>query len=927
MGKKNSKQTYLKDGFAKIECDLHFLMECLYEVLEDAGEISLARCLPWIGNPQAGSAEISAERLCQAYSMAFQLLNIVEENTSAQVRRQRETELGSAEEHGLWGYHLHRLKEAGFSPQKIATFLPHIQVEPVLTAHPTEAKRSTVLQHHRQLYLLLVQRENRMWTPVEQKAIREEIKVELERLWRTGEIYLRKPEVSTERQSILYYLREVFPLVLPKLDLRLRQAWSEAGFPSDLVNHPHTLPLLKFGTWVGGDRDGHPLVTEKTTEDTLRELRTNALLVLQRMLRLLPQKLSLSRHWQPAPKALLSIIKKRMQLLAPAIQQQLATHSEEPWKQFARLLADRLPLQISEEGNISLLPQTETYHTASDLEQDLLFLRKSLIEANAPRIAIADIDPIIRHIRVFGFHLATLDIRQNSKFHNIAFDQLLRKAGLISPSESSFEEWSEKNRLKLLNRELLSPRPFLLSDVSAGSEADAVLNCYRVLAHHIYQYGPDGLGALIVSMTRQLSDLLVVYLLAREAGIAFWSANGLICSLPIVPLFETVEDLEKSPSILSGFLAHPVTQTSLQLQCCETAPPILQVMIGYSDSNKDGGILASQWGLYRAQQAMTAVAQQFSTAIRFFHGRGGTISRGAGPTHRFLEALPHGSLTGSIRVTEQGETIAQKYANRITATYNLELLLASATGETVLGAKSNISHDASDSILDYLANESSSAYRALLNEEKFMEFYNQATPIDALECSSIGSRPSRRNASRNFSDLRAIPWVFSWNQSRFYLPGWFGVGTALEKLLQQNPLAFQQVKKIAVAHPLLRYTLTNVETNLASAHLGIMENYAGLVENADVRRHFMKLISSEFKRSHHMIEAILGRALSERRPRMFRTLALREEALALLHSEQLRLLKTWRTFRSESKDLQADKILPELLLSINAIAGGLRTTG
>ncbi|PWU09817.1 MAG: phosphoenolpyruvate carboxylase, partial [Verrucomicrobia bacterium] len=458
-------------------------------------------------------------------------------------------------------------------------------------------------------------------------------------------------------------------------------------------------------------------------------------------------------------------------------------------------------------------------------------------------------------------------------------------------------------------------------------EADAILRCYRLLADHLHQYGSDGLGALIVSMTRQLSDLLVVYLLAREAGLTSWSENRLICPLPVVPLFERVEDLARSSSILTDFLAHPVTQVSLPIYSRGTEKPIVQVMIGYSDSNKDAGILASQWELYRAQKSMMTAARRFGVVLRFFHGRGGTISRGAGPTHRFLEALPSGSLDGGIRVTEQGETIAQKYANRSTATFNLELLLASTTGETLSPVTPQAEGKDIDSILDFLATESSSTYRALLDTENFMEFYNQATPIDALECSSIGSRPARRNDNRTLSDLRAIPWVFSWNQSRFYLPGWFGVGAALEKLRMQDPLAFQELKNSARSHPLLRYTLTNVETNLASAHLGIMEDYAALVKNVTVRRRFMKLISTEFKRSYHMVEAVLGGALSRRRPRMLKTLALREEALALLHRKQIYLLKAWRTSRAQRRNSQANKILPELLLSLNAIAGGLRTTG
>ncbi|PWU05598.1 MAG: phosphoenolpyruvate carboxylase, partial [Verrucomicrobia bacterium] len=448
---------YLKDGFAKIEADLRFLMTCFAEVLDDAGESLLARCLPWVSDSKIERGKILTERLCQAYSIAFQLLNIVEENTAAQIRRQREAEVGVAAEHGLWGYHFKKLRTAGISPQKIATILSRIVVEPVLTAHPTEAKRSVVLQHHRQLYLLLVQRENRMWTPLEQKTIRDEIKVELERLWRTGEIYLHKPEISAERQGILYYLREVFPQVVSKLDHRLRQAWSEMGFSPSLIDEPQALPSIKFGTWVGGDRDGHPFVTEKTTEETLRELRTNALLVLQQLLRTLPQKLSLSRHWQPAPHALSTMVNKRIRHLKPEAQSQIRELTEEPWRQFAQLLVEELSGKISEEGQVSLTTaRAATFPSALDLEKDLTLLRQSLIEADAARIALADVDPIIRHLRVFGFHLAALDIRQNSKFHDIALNQLLRKAGLISDQELHFTEWSEESRLELLNRELLS---------------------------------------------------------------------------------------------------------------------------------------------------------------------------------------------------------------------------------------------------------------------------------------------------------------------------------------------------------------------------------------------------------------------------------------------------------------------------------------
>jgi phosphoenolpyruvate carboxylase len=350
-------------------------------------------------------------------------------------------------------------------------------------------------------------------------------------------------------------------------------------------------------------------------------------------------------------------------------------------------------------------------------------------------------------------------------------------------------------------------------------------------------------------------------------------------------------------------------------------------MVGYSDSNKDKGIFASQWALQKGQSAMAEVGKATGVKIRFFHGRGGTISRGAGPTHRFLEALPHGSLSGDIRLTEQGETIAQKFGNRATATYNLELLLAGVTANTLRHQEWPKAPQALEALADRLAQTSGDAYQGLLETEGFIPFFREATPIDALENSRIGSRPSRRTGQASLADLRAIPWVFSWNQCRFYLPGWFGIGSALCQLKTQFPADFEALKDAVTNWRFLRYVLTNVETNLASTDFKLMTAYANLVEDEAVRDRLFGIIADEWNRTSDALNDIFGGTMAERRPRMMKTLQVRHQALEVLHYQQLDLLKAWRAMRKNGDEAGASELLPELLLSINAIASGLRTTG
>jgi phosphoenolpyruvate carboxylase len=910
---------------AKVDRDVSFLTECFREVLEEAGENDLARCLPWQGTRASPPESLPAERLAQAYSMAFQLLSMVEQNAAVQQRRAAEAEHGLARTPSLWGRSLQEVQARGITDGQIAAALPQMQVELVLTAHPTEAKRATVLEHYRKLYLLLIQRENQVWTAYEQQAIREEIKTVLALLWRTGDIFLEKPDVASERRNILHYLQTVFPDVLPVLDLRLRQAWEYLGFDPSLIPAPQHLPRLTFGTWVGGDRDGHPLVTAEVTRQTLTDLRLQALLLLQHQLTELARHLSLSDCLQQPSADLLTRIAQMSEQLGERGQRALRRNPEEPWRQLINLMLARLPLEIVYADQGQLRQDATRYQRAAELLEDLSLLYNSLIQVGAQRIADHAVQPLIRSVQTFGFHLAALDIRQNSRFHDLAVAQLLTAAGI---EETDFPQWDEARRQAFLNRELASPRPFTRSDMQVGPQADSVLSCYRVLLDHIRTYGQDGLGALIVSMTRSVSDLLAVYLLTREVGLTISTPDGPACRLPVVPLFETIADLQHSPAILRAFLDHPMTRRSLEYQRRQSGSdrPVQQVMVGYSDSNKDGGIFASLWQLYQAQAELAQIGQGNGVRIRFFHGRGGTISRGAGPTHRFIKALPHSALQGDLRMTEQGETIAQKYANRITAAHNLELLLAGVTRASLLERFHPEPAHALVPLMDRLADRSRQTYTALLNTEGFLTFFRQATPIDVIEESRIGSRPARRTGQRTLADLRAIPWVFSWGQARFYLSGWYGVGSALEELHMESPAGFAQVQQHLLTWPPLHYVLSNAATSIMTADVEVMRAYAALVEDGNLRDHVFGRIMTELERTHRMLELVYGGPLEERRPNVHGMMQVRRQWLHKLHAQQIALLREWRPLQ-RGGDERAPIVLSQLLLTVNAIASGLGSTG
>lgn len=901
-------------GLERVDHDIEYLLACTREVLEEIGEPDLAKLLR---QDLPADAAIPAESGAQVLSIAFQIMNLVEENMSNQASRALETRSGLAADTGTWGYWLKRIRESKAAKGDLQDTIRKAIVEAVLTGHPTEAKRWSVLTQHRNLYVQLVELENQMYTPLERDSIRNRIKAIIELIWRSGEILLEKPDVASERKNVLYYLREKFPVALEIVDIRFREAMNDAKVdwdPSDYTQYPR----IKFGSWVGGDRDGHPFVTSAVTEETLRDLRETALDTIKSRLRELAKNMALSNVFQDPPAYLI----ERIHALHSSLKES-PDNLEEPWNAFAVAMRKALPYDPAAPG---------VYQFPSELIRDLQMLAQSLLDMGAKRLATIYVVPIIRLVDTCGFHMASLDIRQNSDYHDRAMTQLMTAAGI--PEAESFANWTEERRVAFLSEELKSSRPFAQYHSSLGVEAREVILSLRVVMKHIRRHGRAGIGSLIISMTRSLSDLLVAQILCREAGLTRTTEKGLVCLMPITPLFETLDDLQNSEGIMDAFLQHPVQKASLPWQNreldeqlahdqevtpCQNAIPVQEAMLGYSDSNKDSGIIASQWGLFLAQQRLIAIGRKLKIGIRFFHGRGGTVSRGAGPTHRFLEALPEGSLEHGTRVTEQGEVIAQKYNNFLTGARNLELLVAGAAGPQLCD-NDNQPQAAWEEAMNFLSERSAATYRALLRQEGFLPFYRQATPIDALEHSRIGSRPSRRSGKPSLKDLRAIPWVFSWNQSRFYLPGWYGVGTAVQALQDEKPDLYAALKRICQKWPFCRYVLYNIESNVESASVDMMRAYASLVTDKQIRETFTEKIIAEWELTKDVIQALLDGPLSKRRPRFYKTLHARDTWLDLLHKQQIELLATWRQSGSEDD-------LRRILQSINAIAAGLRTTG
>ena len=933
-------QKRLTLGFAKVEKDLSWLMGAFQELLAELGEEKIEKALPFRLGASGDLPPIEKGKVTRAYSIAFGLLKVAEEATAAAMRGMNEAINGPAHEPGSWAQALRLMKAEGVDADTLEADLPTLRVEPVLTAHPTEARRRSVLACMQEIYGILVERSRYGEKHPGERDRRARLKVVLERWWRTEEVRTQRPTVDMEREGVIHCLAGSMAQSIAETDRRLRDAWVLAGLGEGGPVHPAIRPQLSFGTWVGGDRDGHPLVTPETTEFSLRQYREASLRLLGTSIEKLASRLTLSRKYHGIPAELEKWIGDWRKRVDSDIQSSVGIYQEEPWREAVLLMRHYLPRPG--EGKYG-------YVQPEDLILDLGVVRRSLIAVGASRLAAAEVDPVIRIVEVFGFHLAAMDIRQNSGRHDEAIEELEAIRG--AESKIPYRTRPENERRALLEG-WLKKTPWTTEEaMAAGPAAAEVIGTYQTLAQHAKSHGIDGLGLSIISMTRDVSDLLAIHVFCRAAGLTRPGEDGSeVCPLPITPLFETLADLQAAPRVVGEFLQHPVTQKTIKVLAQQEAqlalrkrvalvdpgegevvlpmqpPPILRVMIGYSDSNKDAGILASQWALHRGQRAIRNAAKEQGVSARFFHGRGGTVSRGAGPTHRFLEALPKGTLTGDLRVTEQGEVIGQKYGTVATAAYNLELLLAGTALSSLSLSSAREDEPKMAEVFEYLSAASTKSYRVLIEEPGFLEFFRQATPIDVVERSTIGSRPSRRTGSAGWADLRAIPWVFSWSQSRFFLPGWYGAGSALQDLAQEHPKLFRLLRERVKEWPFARYVFNNLESGLASADLEVGQWYADLVKDPKLRKRILELVEGEFTAVKKGLSELFPDSWAKRRPRFRFTVERRVRPLRALHHWQVDLLRKWRS-AEEAGSGDAEILLGELRQTIAAIAAGLRTTG
>ncbi len=857
----------------------------------------------------AGMSALLLARTLQAQGIWFQLLAIAEQNRDMRNRREIERERGYEQLRGTFAGVFARAAAEGITGAEIRRTLTGLRVRPVITAHPTEAKRVTVLERHRRIYLRLLDLESPRWTLREREELILAVGNEIELLWLTGELKLAKPTVAQEVAWGLYFFNENLFEVVPQLLGKIESAFVKQ-FPDERFEVP---PFLQFGSWIGGDRDGNPYITSEVTRRTLWEMRLASLRRYRGRLLELVRNLSIEDHALALPDSFRSAVAAAIQA-TPGGEALAARNRGEIFRQYLCCMLARIDVTISHAEREQPAPQDTGYQNADRLMDDIDLMRNALAEAGAQRLADALLLPLRREVGVFRFSTVRLDVRENSMRINQTLAAMFRVRQGAEPPSADSAQWKQ-----WLLSELGTARSGPCIYEGLPPEAAETLATFRTIAQLREQIDRDAFGALILSMTRSAADVLGVYLMAKEGGLFADAAAVERCTLPIVPLLETIPDLRRAAAILKELLAVPLVQRSLHVQ-----GKIQEVMLGYSDSNKDGGYLTAHWELAKAQSALTRLGSEHGIAIAFFHGRGGSVSRGGAPAGRAIAASPAGSIRGQFRVTEQGEVVSFKYANRGTAAYQVELLSASVV-EHVLHSEREAAlipvHEFHEA-MEALSGTAWSAYRKLMELPTMLAYLQESSPLEELSLLNIGSRPARRTQAKTLADLRAIPWVFAWTQNRHMLSGWFGVGSGIKAFLDvRKERGLALLRRMFRDARLFRLILDDVERTLLQVDLSIAKEYAGLIDDEAVREAIFSRVEEEYWLTCEMILRISGdTGIAERFPQFRRRLARRLKTINQVSREQVHLL---RAHRAES----SEEVRTALLMSINCAAAGLGATG
>jgi len=817
----------------------------------------------------------NAYMVTKAFATYFELTNLAETNHRKRRRRAGKLDPDHAGLPGSFRGTLSRLKEAGISADDALAALEHIRITPVFTAHPTEVARQTVLLKRRRIAQELEQLDQLPLTDELAVNSEESIRSEVTSLWQTDEVRLAKPTVDDEIRMGLRYFRLTLFATLPRIYEEIVESFRDVY---DLELDESTVPnIIHFGSWIGGDRDGNPLVKPDCTRNALEMARALILREYLNDVEALSDRLSSSRRQTGISQELHAQLKHYEQTIRGVHIAWGPENNAESYRRFLSYMFHRL------QHSVKACDDEVGYRSAAELERDLLLIQSSLKANRGERLSHTYLSSLLRKVRKFGFHLHTLDIRQHARVHAQAVKEM-------GPS---------------------------LDGQPESDQAKELLDTFRTIAELKRTYPAGSIRQYIISGAESEDDVIAVVQLAQKTGVRL-AASADDPGLMPVPLFESIESLRTAPEVMRRIWNNPEYRPLL-----DSWGNWQEVMLGYSDSNKDGGMLTSTWELYKAHRELHRAAQEFGIKLRLFHGRGGTVGRGGGPTHSAILAQPPGCFSGQIRITEQGEVLNWKYADPILAEWNLELMIA-ASLEALMRPRESQPHPAEwEGAIEEMSEIAYRAYRRDIAENPdVLEYFEQATPVNELDSARIGSRPARRSKGRRLEDLRAIPWVFGWMQSRHAVPAWYGVGYALEQFSEKGHRYEQLLRQITRGFPVFGDMLRNVELGMAKADLGIAREYSQLVTNATLRKRIFSMLEDEFLRSRQMILRITGqRDLLARNRVLARSIRLRNPYVDPMSLIQVELLR-----RKQQGQLSADLEYP-LGATINGIAAGLHNTG
>ncbi len=855
-------------------------------------------------------------RVVRAFAHFLQLANIAEDAHRARRRRAHAID-GSSPQEGSLAFSLDEVLRRGpDTAAKLEAFFATALVSPVLTAHPTEVQRHSTQRALQQIAALLERRDRQSLTPDEQHDADETLAQVVLRLWHTRMVRGERLRVTDEVRNGVDYFRTTFLTEIPRLHSET-EALLRARWPA----RPWTLPcFLRVGSWIGGDRDGNPFVTADTLRDAMQLQAAAALEFYLEEVHALGDELPLSTLLVPVTADLAALSDRSCDTSPHRV--------DEPYRRSLIGIAVRLAATAQALGVPAPVRPTPgggaPYAASADLAAELAVIRDSLHQHGGARLVAGRLHRLLRAVELFGFHLAPIDLRQNADVHARVIAELLARADVCA----DYAALSESDRVTMLVAELSGTRPLYSPHLSYSDEVTGELAIAFAAQTLRGRFGAAALPHCIISKCDGVSDLLEVALILKEAGLIHGGASPR-AEMQVIPLFETIDDLRRAGQTMDALFALPVYRALVASQ-----GDVQEVMLGYSDSNKDGGFLTSGWELYQAEVALTQVFASHGVRLRLFHGRGGSVGRGGGPSYQAILAQPAGAVNGQIRITEQGEVIASKYATPDVGRRNLELLVA-ATLEASLSDQGPQGGDAGHVVADFhpvmdrLSALAFAAYRALVYETPgFVQYFRESTPLAEIATLNIGSRPAARRSSDRIEDLRAIPWVFAWAQCRLMLPGWYGVGTALQQYLAETPDGLPVLQRMAREWPVFRTLLSNIDMVLAKSDLGVASRYAELVQDADLRQRIFGTLSAEWHRTREALLQITGTTeLLADNPLLRRSIANRFPYMDPLNHLQIELLRRYREAPGEHAGPEDEGLRRGIHITINGIAAGLRNSG